>query len=158
MSAPQVRERDVEALFTDGGLVVSGAYVWQQSSSKAWIRMDLPVTGKKGTNLKIVITVNRFDPSLYSFALLLNNAFRVRGLDVNGSHRNKHTNREKWVGQTHKHKWTDQCGDRFAYTPSDITAQDLQGQLAQFCSECGISYAATIAPFPLLQEELFNDL
>jgi hypothetical protein len=120
--------------------------------------MDLPVTGKKGINLKIVVTVNRFELSLYSFALLLNNAFRIRGLDINGSHRNKHTNRNSWIGQTHKHKWTDLCGDRFAYTPSDITAQDIQGQLSQFCSECGIRYDATIAAFPPLQGGLFNEL
>ena len=158
MAAPQVRERDVEALLAVGGLVVSGHYTWQQSSSKAWLRMDLPVTGKKDVNLKVVVTVNRLEPSLYSFALLLNNAFRIRGLDVNGSHANKHTDRNKWAGQTHKHKWTDSCGDRFAYTPSDITAQDIQGQLAQFCSECGIRYAATLAAFPSLQGGLFDEL
>jgi hypothetical protein len=62
------------------------------------------------------------------------------------------------TGQTHKHKWTDLCGDRFAYTPSDITAQDIQGQLAQFCSECDIDYAATIAAFPLLQGGFFDEL
>ena len=77
MAAPQVRERDVEALLAAGGLVVSGHYTWQQSSSKAWLRMDLPVTGKKDISLKVVVTVNRLEPSLHSFALLLNNAFRM---------------------------------------------------------------------------------
>ncbi len=112
----------------------------------------------RNVNLKIVITLNKYEPTIYSFALIFNNAFRIRGLDVNGSHSNKHTNAEKWISKTHKHKWTNQCRDRFAYTPNDITADDVEGKLKQFCKECNILYQGSLADVPAIQETFFDEM
>lgn len=88
----------------------------------------------------------------------MNNAFRVRGLDVNGSHGNRHTNSERWVGRTHKHRWTDPCQGRFAYTPTDILSQTVDEQLREFCVESGITGSVTLDSLPPSQDELFDDL
>jgi hypothetical protein len=77
---------------------------------------------------------------------------------VAGSHQNRHTDAERWVCKTHKHKWTDECHDRFAYTPTDITADDAVGQLIQFCSECGITCDLNIPSVPSRTGDLYDDL
>jgi hypothetical protein len=58
----------------------------------------------------------------------------------------------------HKHRWRDLCHDRFAYTPVGITALDVQGQLEQFCAECGIACSARLGALPAVQKGLFDDL
>ena len=37
------------------------------------------------------------------------------------------------------------------YTPNDITATEVEGQLAEFCAECGIRYAGNLNPMPPIQ-------
>ena len=159
MAVPQINENDVANLLSGGDLVVSGKYSWLPSGNKSWFKAEIPVkSDKRQLNLKIVITVNRYETSVYSFALIFNNAFRIRGLDVNGSHSNKHTNTEKWVAKIHKHKWTNPCRDRLAYTPTDITAVDIYGKLKQFCAECGLQCSAELAKLPPLQETMFDEI
>jgi hypothetical protein len=159
MAVAQVREQDVEALLASGALSVTGAYTWQHSSHKSWIRAMLPVTvqRQKPPTLRIVATVPLQRLTRFNFVLLWNNV-RVRGLCIEGSHTNRHTNDERWIHQTHKHRWSDVCQDRFAYTPTDITAVDAQGLLAQFCAECGIDCTATLAEVPEVQRGLYDDL
>jgi hypothetical protein len=104
-----------------------------------------------------VISLNVAVQSRYDFTPLLDDK-RVRALCVNGSHENRHTDDERWDCRTHKHRWTEVCNDRFAYTPTDITATDIEGQLRQFCTECGVDCAATLAPLPPAQQGLYDDL
>jgi hypothetical protein len=158
MAVSQVLQADVDELLASGELSVSGHYSWREASNKAWIKIDIPVWSEARHNLKICLSLNREEPSLYSFALIFNNAFRVRAVDFNGSHTNKHTDNNEWIGQTHKHKWTDKCNDRFAYTPTDITSLTLEDQLKEFCNECGIDCSVTIDPLPpsMAQGVLYN--
>jgi hypothetical protein len=104
----------------------------------------------------MMIRIRRTDVPILTAASI--NGTRIRALCVNGSHTNRHTNTERWVRQMHKHKWTDRCMDRFAYTPEDITATDTQGQFAQFCAECGIACEAKLEDVPPFQGDMFDDL
>jgi hypothetical protein len=158
MPIPQIQQQEVDAILQAGGLHATGLHTWQQSANKNWLRAEIPVTGRRDLKMCIIVTANRSEPSMHSFALLLNNAFRIRGLDVNGSHRNRHTDQNKWTAQIHKHKWTDACRDRFAYTPNDITAVEITDQLVQFCAECGIACDATLGPFPARQEDFLDEV
>ena len=159
MAVSQVSEKDVDDLLKISDLEAVGTASWKCSSNKSWYRAEVEVqSGKVSVNLKIVITVNMYEPTIYSFALIYNNAFRIRGLDINGSHSNKHTNSEKWIATTHKHKWTNECRDRFAYTPNDITAEDIGGRLEQFCGECNIQYGATLNELPPIQGTFFDEV
>ncbi len=157
MSIPRVRATEVDVLLSSGRLVASGNYCWSQASKKQWYKVSIPVgvQGRKDINLRVVASVSFKDPARREFVLLWNNV-RVRGLCILGSHDNRHTNAEKWLHQTHKHRWTDECHARFAYTPTDITADDAVGQLRQFCAECGIDCRWTLAT-PTRAEELYED-
>jgi hypothetical protein len=150
MAAPQVREHEVDALLASGSLAVRGTYHWKYGSHKGWLLASIPVEDKAGKTLalRLIVSVNDRERGKRSFSLMWNKNIRVRGLDISGSHRNKHTDEEKWVRRTHKHKWTDQCQDRTAYTPSDITAHEVREQFKQFCAECGIQCQATLAELP----------
>jgi hypothetical protein len=150
MAAPQVKETEVNTLLASGTLSVEGDLTWKQSNEKSWYKITLPVTcdTKKAIALKLIVSVNNTDRARITFTLLWNGNIRVRALCMHGSHGNKHTNDELWIRKTHKHKWTDKCQDRFAYTPTDITEATVQGLLKQFCSECGIECRAIVADLP----------
>lgn len=163
MPRAQVLEKDVNALLQAGGpLSVQGHHHWKRKANKSWLRVDVPVeiddnAIKKDVNLKVSISFS-FETGKSDFALIWNNNICVRRLCINGSHTNSHTNTERWARQTHKHTWTDICMDRFAYTPNDITADDIHGQFVQFCAECGIACSSTLAPIPLAQGGLFDEV
>jgi hypothetical protein len=159
MAVAKASEHEVDSLVESGTLSVAGIYAWKIGDNKHWIKVVIPVkTNAKNLSLRICITVNSQDDSRRNFTLLWNNCIRVRALCMEGSHSNKHTNAERWLSRTHKHKWTDKCQDRFAYTPTDLTASDVQSQLEQFCAECGIDCSATLASIPPLQKDLYDDL
>lgn len=160
MPIAQVLQKDVDELLQSGKLSVHGRHPWEPGAHKLWCRAEVPVLiddpGIKNVSLRIVISVSAATQK-YDFALLWN-GMRIRALCINGSHTNRHTDTQKWLRQMHKHTWTDRCMDRFAYTPTDITAGDVHGQFAQFCSECGIACAAELAEVPVPQGELFDEL
>jgi hypothetical protein len=161
MSSAQVQESDVDALLAAGVLSVDGHCPWRQDSDKSWFKAIVPVKvegWEKPPVLRIVVSVSPEDQTRISFALLWQNRIRVRGLCMGGSHRNPHTDTARWVHQTHKHRWTDKCHDRFAYTPTDISASDPQGLLGQFCAECGIRCTATLEAIPPAQGGLYGYL
>ncbi len=159
MAAPQVTEDAVNALLTSGKLSVSGSHKWKRGDNKCWGKIEIPVTisdqSARDVSLRIVISISFADPDKRDFALLWNN-IPVRRLCTAGNHTNRHTNGERWLRQMHKHRWTEHCLDRFAYTPTDITAMDLNAQFSQFCVECGIGCSATLAEIPSFQGGLFN--
>ncbi len=157
MAVPSLTARQVDELLSTNSLSAVGRYAWSVGSNRAWARLEIPLKPAEA-ELRLVLTVNLEEPSKRSFSLLYRGEYRIRALDVDGSHQNKHTDRARWVGQTHKHRWTDRCRDRYAYTPIDILASDVEDQLAEFCAECGVSYGASIDAVPAGQGELFDEV
>jgi len=161
MIASHVEESAVNSLLSSGKLKVSGSYKWKRGDNKSWGKLEVPVESEdetaKDVNLRIIVTISFANQDKRDFALLWNNA-PVRRLCTAGSHTNRHTNNERWLRQVHKHQWTDNCMDRFAYTPTDITATDVQGQLSQFCKECGIRCSATLGELPSIQGGLYDEM
>ncbi len=134
---------------------ISETVRWSHTDEHSyWAKCEVMVENNQRLNLKMYINLNLEEQSLFSFSLILNNAFRIRGLDFNGSHGNKHTNSEKWQGETHKHIWTDQCRDSHAYTPTDITTDAIKDVFLQFCEECNIVFSGDFQPPPCRQTTL----
>ena len=121
---------------------------WSYNPNEVWAKSELRVINNLGVDLRVYANVNMKEPSLFTFALSLSRAFRVRGLCANRGHVNKHTNREEWRPGTHKHRWTDRCRDRFAYTPVEEISQDVAEAFRQFCVECSISFEGQVQPLP----------
>lgn len=128
---------------------IHGDMEWQYRENEGYAKCQLSVANTLGVNLKMVANVNMEESSIYSFSLILSNAYRIRGLDVSGSHRNKHTNNSEWRGTTHKHRWSDRCRESFAYTPKEsILPQNIEKAFRTFCQECNIDFEGTVRTLP----------
>ncbi|OGN97595.1 MAG: hypothetical protein A2Z77_04325 [Chloroflexi bacterium RBG_13_51_36] len=122
---------------------------WDYRANEGYAKCQLIVSNTLGVNLKVYGNVNMEEPTTFSFSLVLSNAYRIRGLDVSGSHRNKHTDDNEWRGETHKHKWSDRCRDAFAYTPKEtVPSDDIAQAFEVFCKECNIGFAGQVRPLP----------
>ena len=121
---------------------------WSMKGNE-WAEATLLIKCELPGRLELRVTVNTNLPAKFSMTVLLNQAFRIKGLDVNGSHSNKCTDEQIWVGQTHKHDWTEACPDGHAYTPNDITGDTIETVLKQFCKECNIVFKGTFSPVPI---------
>jgi len=122
----------------------------------SWHKCELNVRNRLKVDLKLFINVNSKIPSLYSLSLILNNRYRIVGLDVNGSHTNKHTDTNKWKNKTHKHRWTDVCHESWAYTPTDVKTSTLKEAFNSFCKECNIDFKGEFRTLPGRQMTLFE--
>jgi hypothetical protein len=122
---------------------------WSIKTNESWAEATLPIRCGWPGSLELIITVNTNLPSKYSMTILLNQAYRIKGLDVNGSHSNKCTDKIIWAGMTHKHDWSEICPDGHAYTPNDITGVTIEEVLNQFCKECNIIFKGVFNPMPV---------
>lgn len=135
--------------------VVNEDVVWHLTPNQSWAKCELNVENKLKTNLKLYLNWNCDEPSLFSFSLIQNNAYRIAGLDFNGSHKNQHTDDKVWKGETHKHRWTEKCRDSWAYTPENITNKDIREVFKIFCKECNIEFKGKFSLLPSRQMQLF---
>ena len=131
---------------------------WRTDPSQAWAKCELGVKNKLKANLKLYLNWNTEEQSLFSFSLVLNNAYRIAGIDFNGSHRNRHTDNNLWITKTHKHKWTEECRNSWAYTPEDITGKKAEDVFQTFCRECNIDFQGRFFGLPPRQELLFKEM
>lgn len=128
---------------------------WITKSDHSWYEATLKVSHpRRDVLLELLITVNRREPIKYSVSLILWNNFRIRGMDVNGSHRNTHTDMNEWRHELHKHKWTDMCHASWACTPKDIDPSSIRSAFETFCRECGIVFGGEWVDPPAVQMDL----
>jgi hypothetical protein len=127
---------------------ITASIKWDQKSNKSWARSVLPVESDLKSKLEVILTVNIEEPSKFSFTLLMSGIYRIRSLDIKGSHHNKCSDQKRWDGQMHKHSWKDSCPDGHAYTPTDITNTGLENSFIQFCKECNIDFRGNFNPLP----------
>jgi hypothetical protein len=133
---------------------IRGNLVWTYNQREGWAKSELRIANDLAVDLRVYANVNMKEPSLFTFALSVSRAFRIRGLCVNRGHENKHTNREAWRPGTHMHRWTDRCRDRFAYTPKEEISEDLEEAFREFCTECNIDFQGQVQPLPAWQLRL----
>jgi hypothetical protein len=87
-----------------------------------------------------------------TYAVIHQSEGRIYGLDLGAIHRNPRgpDGRGELLRGTHKHRWTEQHRDKWAYVPPDIT-QPWSNPVAvweQFCAEAGIQHFGTLRPPP----------
>src|SRR2546428_6862236 len=148
MARIALTEQEVDRILQARKLIKEDVQWHKADQGESWLKCELNVENSLKVNLKLFLNWNTEESTLFSFSLILSNAYRIRGLDFNGSHKNRHTDTTRWLFQTHKHKWTDSCRDSFAYTPQDITADLIQEVFKQFCTECNIEYEGRFSAAP----------
>ena len=154
MARIPLTEQEAERIVQDRKRVGEDVQWRKADEGESWLKCELNVENSLRANLKLYLNWNTEEPMLFSFSLILSNAYRIRGLDFNGSHKNRHTDRKRWQSETHKHKWTDACRDSFAYTPNDITAELIEEVFRQFCVECNIEFTGGFSSAPPKQLNL----
>ena len=99
-------------------LVIREKMVWRRRSpADRRVRLRLSVANSLGETVLFHMHMPVERPWQYDLALVWRDA-PTRRLDVRGSHRNVcDGSNERWVRETHKHKWRDSYRDAWAYTP-----------------------------------------
>ena len=132
---------------------ITGDINWEYdpAHNQAWAKFEKEVENGSRLNLVVYGNTSLVIEGKASFSLILNGNFRVFSLDVNGSHRNKHTDHNEWRGETHKQRWTDLCRSGFAYTPNERIPSDVNAAFREFCRECNIDFPGRIRDVPVFQ-------
>lgn len=109
------------------------------------VRAQMAVSNVHALPLLVGMQVTKDAPWKPTVYLMLENE-QLRRLDVNATHTNRTSDRERWLHRTHKHIWTEAHHDAVAYTPTDIpgipranvTGRHLREVFEAFLSECRI--------------------
>jgi uncharacterized protein DUF6978 len=124
---------------------------WRTRPNASWAGCTLAVENDLKMTVQLNANVNLVDRSKYSFALIVSGSYRVAGFDAGGSHVNRHTDNNKWVSASHKHRWTERCRDSFAYTPADIDESSVETAFRSFCNEVGVEFHGSVDSVPVTQ-------
>lgn len=127
---------------------------WVPRGTSCWVGCRLNVENQLKVTLHIHANANLIDRAKYSFSLILSNSYRIASFDAGASHINRHSDSNRWLGQPHKHRWTENCRDSFAYTPTDIDHSTLESAFRSFCREIGVDFTGTVEPLPATQQSM----
>jgi len=144
-------ESDMDIILDDDTKVINGDIRWQKDEDHSpTIEFFASIDSESGYPLNIRGSFNAKCQKL-GFSMILGGNGRIYGLDIGTDHRNpKPINGN--VGKLHKHKWKNDCKDKFAYCPNDITVMPRnivgEGQVVQvwkeFCTEAKIIHYGTL--------------
>lgn len=117
------------------------------------VEFNVELINQLGLPIVLKGTFNGLAKSM-SFVLILKGTGRIYALDLGSDHRNPD---KQLTGRKHKHRWTNQHKDRWAYVPDDITepVTNLAGVWQQFCAEVRLVHNGTFYNPEPIQQELF---
>ena len=135
---------------------ISADVVWQRDGVRFpnWTKFQLVVDNDGGWDLVMYGNVQlnpQTRPPKRSYCLVFNQvgrADRIYALDVNGLHTNRVIDNNRWHYQTHKQRWLDGYGMRFAYTPEENIPETPNEAFLEFCAECNIVFTGEITGIP----------
>lgn len=144
---------ELEAILGDAGKRIEIDVTWasdEDHSPALEFRVD--VISDAGYPLFVKGSFNAEAETL-SFALIHRAVGRIYALDMGKDHHNPTC---IFVGEKHKHRWSEATRDKEAYVPVDITAAltDPVGVWKQFCTEARITHKGRMADPPPYQREL----
>lgn len=132
---------------------------WYIRANQSWAKSEVAVQNKKKVKLDMNLNQNVEGTGAYSFSLLMNNCHRIVGLDYNGSHKNKHTDINRWNSQLHIHLWTERCRDTWAQNINGFAKEgmDIEEAFRIFCDLYNIEFRGVFNRLPPQQGDLFNE-
>ena len=147
-----ITSQEVEALLADESKIIVDDIVWTKDRDHSpAVVFRSKVKSDRGYPLFIAGRMSPWTEKI-SFSLIYQGTGRVYGLDLGADHRNPDGKR---LGEKHKHRWTDEHRDKWAYVPADIT--EPCGRTVevwrQFCQEAKIVHAGEMSD-PKIQGEL----
>ena len=145
---------EFDALLADPAKEIRGDIDWVEDEDHSpSVEFRAEVRTASGHPLFVRGSYNALASTL-TFALIHREVGRIYGLDLGKEHHNPDC---KFVGDTHKHRYTERFRDKEAYAPPDITepASEPVAVWEQFCSEANILHDGVLKSPPPAQEELF---
>ena len=142
--------QEFETILADTTKRIERNISWERDAyNSPAVEFRTGVTSETGDALTVK---GRYNPSAgkLSYVLIHSSGGRIYGLDLGRDHRNPEGD---LVGETHKHRWSQDSGDKKAYVPPDITESldNPIGVWLQFCTEAGITHQGTMS-YPDTQE------
>lgn len=147
-------DAEFDAILSDRTKLIEGDIIWQEDDDHSpSYEFKIPIETAGGWPLFMKGTFNPLVPAV-SYAVISKNSGRIYAFDLGKAHKNPDGTR---VGDTHKHRWTEQYKDKLAYEPDDITAapNDPLGIWQQFCREAMINHNGRMHSPPPVQGDLF---
>jgi len=144
---------EFEAILADRSKRLDGDIQWGEDEDHSpAVCFRVEVTSAGGVPLFVCGSFNRLAKAL-SFALIHRSVGRIYGLDLGKDHHNPTC---EYVGEKHKHRWSEPVRDKEAYVPEDITASvdDPVAVWAQFCAEAAITHGGVLNAPPPIEEPL----
>lgn len=138
----------------DGSKRIDGDIDWcEDEDHSPALEFRVEVMSETGWPLFVRGSYNRLASAL-TYALILKTEGRIYALDLGKNHHNPQCTQ---VGETHKHRWTEQYRDKEAYAPDDVSAavSDPVAVWVQFCKEAKIEHEGRLAQPAPMQEDLF---
>jgi hypothetical protein len=148
--AVRITEAEVNQVLSTR-LMAIGDVKWSIKDHPDYAEAKVKIAHEQEGLLVVILTASLAVPKRYSFSLVYRGE-PVKRLEINGRpHTNRCKDKKKFLWETHKHVYSDECGMSWAYAPSDITTDELKPSFLQFCAECGITFEgawSTLPPSP----------
>ena len=145
-------QQEFDAILADETKRIVGDLEWQNDEDHSPAReFRVEVASDAGYPLFVNGRCNPKAGTL-SYTLIHRGVGRIYALDLGAEHHNPD---RSFVGEKHKHRWTEAFRDKQAYVPTDITALWTQPSdvWEQFCAEAKIAHQGEM-PDLNVQEEL----
>jgi hypothetical protein len=147
-------QAEFEALLADNSKRIDQDILWQEDEDRSpGVEFRVPVNSDSGFPIFIKGWYNREAQTL-SYSLIHRGVGRIYGLDLGKDHHNPSCD---YVGEKHKHRWSDAVRDKDAYMPPDITipATNPVGVWSEFCQKAKINHVGVMYPPPPVNLEMF---
>lgn len=151
--AVALAESEFESLIADPSKTIVGDIDWSEDEDHSpAVQFRADVRSNLGYPLVVRGSYNALSRTL-SYLLIHPGTGRIYALDLGKDHHNRSC---QFVGEKHKHRWSEMHRDAEAYVPDDITAPatDPQEVWRQFCAEARITHSGNLNAPPPLQLEL----
>lgn len=147
-----MNQGEYEALMFDETKRIERDLAWADDEHPAAVSFRVEVSSDAGYPLSIKGYLNRRSCKL-SFVLLHRAEGCIYRLDLGAEHPNLDGTR---IGETHKHRWSEEMGIKDAYVPQDITAtlDEPTRVWEQFCDEAHIHHAGSLGEPPPEQMDM----
>jgi len=145
-------QAEFEAIIADASKRIDGDILWSEDEDQSpSVEFRAEVISGPGYPLFTRGGYNREARKL-SYVLVHRAEGRICGLCLGIDHHNPACN---YLGDRHKHRWSEPQGDKEAYVPPDITVgvNDAQAAWVQFCAEAGIIHNGVLHLPPELPGE-----
>ena len=138
-----MNQSEFEAILKDTTKKIIGDISWSEDEDHSpALEFRIEIQSEAGYPIFIKGSYNALVETL-SYSLIHRGSGRIYGLDLGKDHHNPSCT---YVGEKHKHSWSESFRDKEAYVPKDINAEVIEpvSIWEQFCKEAKIRHVGVM--------------